>query len=113
MSVMRYKQCVLFASVVYLFIISCNNANMTMEEKDLKKDTMARNTDLQEPQLTKTINGPASKLFVTDGGAGDIAVVFVHSFSGSSRDWENQLEHLRPDRRAIAFDLRVHGQSGK
>lgn len=65
----------------------------------------------KEPQLQKTIKGSAGRLFVSDGGAGGIPVLFLHSFGGSIRHWENQLEHLRINRRAIAFDLRGHGQS--
>ncbi len=48
---------------------------------------------------------------VDDGGAGGIPVVFVHSLAGNAAQWSMQLEHLRKERRAIAFDLRGHGQS--
>ncbi|HLG41670.1 MAG TPA: alpha/beta hydrolase [Chitinophagaceae bacterium] len=111
MSVLQHKSCVLFAPIFSLLLIACNNANMTMEEKDDKTDTMAANTHLKEPQLTTTVKGSAGNLFVSDGGAGDIPVLFVHSFGGNTRHWQYQLEHLRPNRRAIAFDLRGHGQS--
>lgn len=50
-------------------------------------------------------------LKIDDGGAGGIPVVFVHSFAGNISHWAAQLEHLRPERRAIAFDLRGHGGS--
>ncbi|MEA2609343.1 MAG: hypothetical protein QOJ75_1586 [Chloroflexota bacterium] len=59
----------------------------------------------------RQIAGPAGDLHVDDGGAGGLPVVFVHSFGGSTRQWAAQLEHLRRARRAIAFDLRGHGQS--
>ena len=65
----------------------------------------------KEPELQTTVKGAAGNLFVSDGGAGGIPVVFIHSFGGSTKHWDNQLEHLRPNRRAIAFDLRAHGQS--
>jgi pimeloyl-ACP methyl ester carboxylesterase len=60
------------------------------------------------------VSGPASMLFVDDGGPnrGHLPVVFVHSFGGSAAQWAPQLRHLRSTRRAIAFDLRGHGQSG-
>ena len=57
------------------------------------------------------IDGPAGLLHVDDGGKGGIPVVFVHSFGGNTRHWEEQLQHLRENRRAIAFDLRGHGLS--
>lgn len=57
------------------------------------------------------IDGPAGLLHVDDGGKGGLPVVFIHSFGGNIAQWQKQLEHLREDRRAIAFDLRGHGQS--
>lgn len=58
------------------------------------------------------IMGPAGQLHVDDGGSGDgVPVVFIHSFAGSGQHWSNQLDDLRPGRRAIALDLRGHGQS--
>lgn len=57
------------------------------------------------------VQGPAGRLHVNDGGSGGLPVVFVHSFAGSSAHWSNQLAHLRRTRRAVALDLRGHGQS--
>ena len=59
------------------------------------------------------VTGPAGPLFVDDGGAdgGRLPVVLVHSFGGSTAQWAPQLAHLRGTRRAIALDLRGHGQS--
>lgn len=57
------------------------------------------------------IDGPAGLLHIDDGGKGGLPVVFIHSFGGSAAQWRKQLEHLREERRAIAFDLRGHGQS--
>jgi pimeloyl-ACP methyl ester carboxylesterase len=57
------------------------------------------------------ITGPAGHLYVDDDGTGGLPVVFVHSFGGSSTHWEEQLEHVRADRRAVALDLRGHGRS--
>lgn len=57
------------------------------------------------------VKGPAGDLTVEDQGKGGLPVVFVHSFAGSSSHWAAQLDHLRQGRRAIAFDLRAHGES--
>src|SRR5262245_58787176 len=57
------------------------------------------------------IMGPAGRLHVDDGGEGGVPVVFIHSFAGSAAHWAEQLDHLRTKRRAVAFDLRGHGQS--
>ena len=60
----------------------------------------------------RTIAGPAGNLHVSDGGAGTgHPVLFVHSFAGSSNHWKAQLEFLRKTRRALAVDLRGHGES--
>lgn len=55
--------------------------------------------------------GPAGQLYVDDGGAGGVPVVFLHSFAGSTAHWANQLDHLRTTRRALAIDFRGHGRS--
>lgn len=57
------------------------------------------------------IAGPTGALAVDDGGRGELPVVLVHSLAGNSKHWGAQLEHLRPSRRAVALDLRGHGQS--
>lgn len=59
------------------------------------------------------VTGPVGTLFVDDGGlnSGRLPVVFVHSFGGSTAQWAPQLAHLRPTRRAVALDLRGHGDS--
>ena len=59
------------------------------------------------------IIGPAGALYVDDGGSGGIPVVFVHSFAGSKAHWLAQLTHLRKSRRAVALDLRGHGDSSR
>jgi pimeloyl-ACP methyl ester carboxylesterase len=60
---------------------------------------------------TEKIKGPAGYLHVDDGGKGGTPVIFAHSFAGSSEHWQRQLEFLRKDRRAVAFDFRGHGNS--
>ena len=52
-----------------------------------------------------------SNIFVDDGGAGSVPVVFIHSLAGNTQQWSAQLNHIRTTRRAIALDLRGHGQS--
>jgi pimeloyl-ACP methyl ester carboxylesterase len=56
----------------------------------------------------------ATKLFVDDGGkdsSDELPIVFLHSLAGNTQQWAAQLRHVRPIRRAIALDLRGHGQS--
>ena len=50
-------------------------------------------------------------IYIDDGGAGSVPVVFVHSLAGNTQQWAAQLSHIRTTRRAIALDLRGHGQS--
>lgn len=57
------------------------------------------------------VAGPAGALAIDDGGRGGLPVVFLHSGAGNSTHWTAQLEHLRSTRRAVAIDLRGHGQS--
>jgi pimeloyl-ACP methyl ester carboxylesterase len=75
------------------------------------------------------IAGPAGNLYVRDtwggrdgaaeasrrAGAGGwgprLPVLFVHSLAGNGGQWALQLDHLRRSRRAVAVDLRGHGDS--
>jgi len=52
-----------------------------------------------------------SNIYIDDGGAGSLPVVFVHSLAGNTHQWAAQLRHIRTMRRAVALDLRGHGQS--
>jgi pimeloyl-ACP methyl ester carboxylesterase len=68
------------------------------------------------PMSPARLSGPAGALVVDDGGplaarGGGLPVVFAHSLAGNSSHWKAQLEHLRPHRRAVAFDFRGHGGS--
>jgi pimeloyl-ACP methyl ester carboxylesterase len=105
----KTKICVIFAPLIVL-LFSCNTDNSKATNEHSKTDTMNMTLE-KEPEVQTTVRGEAGNLFVSDGGAGDIPVLFLHSFGGSTKHWDNQLEHLRPNRRAIAFDLRGHGQS--
>lgn len=44
-----------------------------------------------------------------DGGRGGLPVVFLHSGGGRPAHFAAQLAHLRPQRRAVAIELRGHG----
>jgi pimeloyl-ACP methyl ester carboxylesterase len=57
------------------------------------------------------VQGPAGRLRVSDGGQGGIPVVFVHGLTGDISTWQFQLAHLRATRRALALELRGHGES--
>ena len=64
--------------------------------------------------LAVWIAGPAGNLYVRDGGAGSsggLPVLFVHGLGGNGGQWALQLDHLRRERRAVALDLRGHGES--
>jgi pimeloyl-ACP methyl ester carboxylesterase len=68
------------------------------------------------PMSPARVPGPAGALAVDDGGplaarGGGLPVVFAHSLASNSGQWRAQLEHLRPNRRAVAFDFRGHGRS--
>ncbi len=57
------------------------------------------------------VEGGAGRLRVSDGGSGEPAVVFVHGLGSDLEAWRAQLDHLRPRRRAVAYDQRGHGGS--
>lgn len=58
--------------------------------------------------MTQTV-----RLYADDGGADDpLPVVFLHSTAGNASQWSAQIEHLRPERRAVALEWRGHGRSG-
>ena len=59
------------------------------------------------------IAGPQGQLAVDDAGSGRLPVLFVHADGGNFTQWREALDHLRPRRRAIAFDLRGHGRSAR
>jgi pimeloyl-ACP methyl ester carboxylesterase len=60
------------------------------------------------------VAGPSGKLRVDDGGVAGatlVPVVFVHGLAASHHVWDAELAHLRPTRRALAFDLHGMGES--
>lgn len=70
-------------------------------------------------EISMWIAGPAGHLYVRDGGDLDrhpsddldLPILFVHGLGGNGGQWVLQLDHLRPTRRAVALDLRGHGES--
>ncbi|OSQ41974.1 alpha/beta fold hydrolase [Thalassospira sp. MCCC 1A01428] len=50
-------------------------------------------------------------LHVEDQGAGDVALIFLHYWGGSSRTWKYVTSELATDHRTIAIDQRGWGQS--
>lgn len=56
----------------------------------------------------KSVNG--LKIHYDESGSGN-AIVFLHGFTGSHRDWANQKAALSDGFRMIALDLRGHGNS--
>jgi pimeloyl-ACP methyl ester carboxylesterase len=58
------------------------------------------------------IGGPQGQLVADDRGAGSSSpVVFVHGDAGTRQHWSAALEHVAANRRAVALDLRGHGES--
>lgn len=52
-----------------------------------------------------------SNIYIDDGGVDSVPAVFIHSLAGNTQQWSVQLNHIRTTRRAVALDLRGHGQS--
>ena len=50
-------------------------------------------------------------LFYVTEGEGRPAIVFIHGYSCTHRDWAPQLAHFRGSHRVVALDQRGHGQS--
>lgn len=53
----------------------------------------------------------SAKLFIDDGGEGDVPVIFLHSLAGNTAQWAEQLNFVRQTNRAIAIEMRGHGRS--
>ena len=89
-------------------LAACNDRSYN--DHNLKADNMD-SIAKKNKDTAKGITGSAGYIYVDDGGTGDIPVVFIHSFGGSTQHWGFQLSHLRHSRRAVAFDIRGHGLS--
>ena len=97
----------LLALVIWPTFSGCNRAGDNTGQPDTPTSSASKG-----PRTT--IQGSAGTLHVDDGGAsstGALPVLFVHAFGGNASQWTAQLAHLRPTRRAVAFDLRAHGAS--
>ncbi len=53
------------------------------------------------------------RLYYTDSGSGDPALLFVHGWCCDSTNWRPQVSAFRRTHRIVATDLRGHGRSGK
>jgi pimeloyl-ACP methyl ester carboxylesterase len=93
-----------------VIVLSCNSSNTKQSLNDLK-DTVMESTSVEKSvQNAELIPGPAGKISVVQGGEGDIPILFLHSFGGSTTHWKKQMEHLS-NRKTIAMDLRGNGRS--
>lgn len=62
--------------------------------------------------MHQSIKGPAGALWICDGGSGEaMPVICAHAMGCVHDHWAAALQRLRPERRALAFDLRGHGRS--
>jgi 3-oxoadipate enol-lactonase len=57
-------------------------------------------------------NAAPVTLHIEEQGSGDPAIVFVHGFAGSARNFRPQARHFRARHRVVLFDLRGHARSG-
>jgi pimeloyl-ACP methyl ester carboxylesterase len=58
-----------------------------------------------------TLAGMTLPLHTDSRGAGGMPVLFAHSFAGDVSHWSATLEHLKRQRRVVAFDFSGHGRS--
>jgi pimeloyl-ACP methyl ester carboxylesterase len=64
-------------------------------------------------ERTTFVDGTAGRLRVSDGGTGEPAVILLHGLAADLEVWRGQLDHLRANRRVVAYDQRGHGGSEK
>jgi pimeloyl-ACP methyl ester carboxylesterase len=62
-------------------------------------------------QLTMKINVKATGINIQQQGSGEMALVFLHYYGGSSRTWSKVINQLPDHFRTIAIDLRGWGSS--
>jgi pimeloyl-ACP methyl ester carboxylesterase len=94
-----------------ILCVACNSRHDNGAIEIPKTDTVNTKKLETKSQPLTSIKTPEGYIKVDDGGNGNIPVLFIHSFGGDSRHWDSQLQHVRAARRAIAMDLRGHGQS--
>ena len=98
----------IYLAACMIGIFSCNQEKK-VDDNNLTNKTMDSITTVQKH--SNRIQGPAGLLYVENSGVGNIPVIFLHSFGGSTSHWDNQVEHLSESRKVIAFDFRGHGKS--
>jgi len=57
------------------------------------------------------VQGAAGRLRLSEGGAGEPTIVFLHGLGSDLEAWRPVLERVRSSHRAIAYDQRGHGKS--
>jgi pimeloyl-ACP methyl ester carboxylesterase len=96
---MMNQNCCKLIAALLLLLVGCQKH----EQRDIKEKTKF------------WLTGDAGKLFIDGGSAkattAGLPVILIHSLAGNTTQWHAQLEHLRQTRRAMAFDMRGHGQS--
>lgn len=108
---MIYRKTNLLMAVSACLVLGCNTRHDNGATALPQSDTVNTKTLEVKPASPTSIMTGAGKIHVDDGGQGNIPVLFLHSFGGSTEHWSHQLLHTRAARRAIAIDLRGHGQS--
>ncbi len=66
---------------------------------------------MHPPSTTVSANG--LKLHVVQKGSGQVAIVFLHYWGGSSRTWGPVIDQLSDHHRCVAVDLRGWGKSDR
>lgn len=105
------------AATAYVLWRQAEEAEAELDEEEDGEgegDELALDTLVPPESTNLWVAGPAGNLYVRDGGerhAQPLPVLFVHSLAGNGGQWALQLDHLRRFRRAVALDLRGHGDS--
>jgi pimeloyl-ACP methyl ester carboxylesterase len=108
---MKKNICSLVSMAIVAAGLSCCNNEGNKASETVKIDSMNTATLSNTVSHDKNIKTGVGTIHINDGGEGGVPVLFIHSFGGSIKHWENQLAYLRSKRRAIAMDLRGHGSS--
>src|SRR5687768_7964279 len=94
-------------------LVSMIGLVFSCKQDNTSTSTAAHPDSIKVLKQERMIQGPSGLIYVSDNGSGKsgMPVVFAHSFSGNTSNWQQQLDHLRKYRRTIAFDFRSHGKS--
>jgi pimeloyl-ACP methyl ester carboxylesterase len=108
----HYSAFLLLTACALSSMTSCRNDNKPVDKTIIAdKASIDSIVSVDKKDLKGTIKGGAGALYFEDCGQKGSPVVFVHSFGGSTKHWQAQVDHLKKDRRVITLDLRGHGQS--